>query len=1619
MSKFGSLRRSAWIRAGLIAIIMATSNLPVAMAQEPYPAIPDEPDALPVSAPASSGTVVSGEASWADEGVVAAMLAQPNVAFTIKINTLDDEWSVESDPAKRAATKCSLREALQATVQGNPNGNQGCGAASIGNFTEYNFDMIPGTYVLKLGTKPTDTVDELPNVGNGDKITIDGKGVVTIDGGGKLGRKTGIFRVVGGEMVLKKITLKNGVRGSGAAVQLSSGNLQLVEATFEENIADNGSGTAFGGAIDANGDVKCTKSIFKKNGAKGDGGAIHFGGSASVFDRCKFIENWAWGQGGAIENTGGGTSYPLIVESLFQGNFVKPPTGEPDFTQDPSGGGAIYNIGTIEIQRSEFVKNYTALSKGGGAIFNDGEMKIVDSALSRNEARIEGNVQTTMGGAILARGDLYLQRVSIHHNTAKLGGGLHGIGGLIYIVNTTISDNSAAFDGGVGNGLNPYNTGSEIHLIHSTIVRNDDNTPEPSNINSATNYKIYLGNSVIDSACGSIVNSYGGNVYYKFCARVPVDSNDDQTATDYQAMVTSDIGLEGLNNNGGPNLPEAEFLSIRVDSDSAAVDRGRDPQCADVLVEAKDQIAGQRPQGPKCDSGAMEVGSKPPKYESTPAAGQTIQFPAVFLGGGATQTQTKLTIKNSGGGVFQWQASVDEGWDGTFEFTGVKTSGGLSMNETAELTLFCKPKGQGSFYGMFLITTDLPDMPEIRYKLVCHSPNINGPYAGSNQQPGSASAGSAGPGETTQVSRSISNPGNQPVNGNATWKQTAGNAWSFSTNLAAVTAADASVAFAVPPGETLNFDIQCTPQAPGVISNVLRITTNDPINPVIEYEIGCEGVVPPAAPGLALMEAYDDGNPARRIVGMAISPDGRQLISGHWDDIGVGLYSVDQNSGGLSPQGSVSLPNMAAIGAVAFSPDGKNVYWTSSSGNGVAIANRDPNSGMVTPVKSITNATIYVCGVNPGNPPILITCPIQTMVGARDVEVSPDGANVYVSGQIDGSLTVFNRNLETGSLGYRQRFSNTVESTVPIEGAAGLAIPNDGKNVYMVSRTSSTLVNFARGDDGLLDLRQAFTNSVGGVTGINGVFAVAVSDDGEFVYAVGYSNDAVAIFDRNPADGFLTFVEAIGVGNGPYAIDISKDPNGERVLVSLWDGDGLTVLKRDRLTGQLKPVTILTEGVDAPNLDGVVNVVSSPDDAQVYLALWANSAGDSDASIRRVATLRPAPLVWNVSPASAAAGAQATTITVNGERFEDDSVVLWNGAALPTTFVNDRVLTALVDPAKLAAAGAFGIQVQTPQPGGGNSAALAFNVTAPGAQQTPSIESLSPPAAEFGEGPVNVIVTGANFIPQSQVRVNGGPVTTYYMSATRLLAELTAADLSTPGPLAFTVVNDPAAPAAAAQAAGVTVDPAQVDAVKTSLPLVFETSVPNTPAQASISSFAPASLPSGAPRQSITVKGSNFSQLAEAVSVALVDGTARPTLVIDDQTLLVTLRATDLAAPGALKVMIRTPGVPDSMSANFTVLAPGQNPKPVAETTFVEIAGSVRLTVSGSDFVSGAEVLLNGVVKPTTFVDSTRVIATISRADLATSKTVRVRNPGPGGGASNGLFLKEYYFTFAPIIGRK
>ena len=76
------------------------------------------------------------------------------------------------------------------------------------------------------------------------------------------------------------------------------------------------------------------------------------------------------------------------------------------------------------------------------------------------------------------------------------------------------------------------------------------------------------------------------------------------------------------------------------------------------------------------------------------------------------------------------------------------------------------------------------------------------------------------------------------------------------------------------------------------------------------------------------------------------------------------------------------------------------------------------------------------------------------------------------------------------------------------------------------------------------------------------------------------------------------------------------------------------------------------------------------------------------------------PSVTSLSPSSATAGAAGFSLTVNGNDFSSNAVVVWDGSALTTSFVNSKQITAAISATQIAQPDTVVVYVYNPTSSG-------------------------------------------------------------------------------------------------------------------------------------------------------------------------------------------------------------------------------------------------------------------------------------------------------------------------------
>lgn len=186
----------------------------------------------------------------------------------------------------------------------------------------------------------------------------------------------------------------------------------------------------------------------------------------------------------------------------------------------------------------------------------------------------------------------------------------------------------------------------------------------------------------------------------------------------------------------------------------------------------------------------------------------------------------------------------------------------------------------------------------------------------------------------------------------------------------------------------------------------------------------------------------------------------------------------------------------------------------------------------------------------------------------------------------------------------------------------------------------------------------------------------------------------------------------------------------------------------------------------------------------IPVSLVNPSPGGGTSAPMMLAVRNPVPAIASLTPDTALTGAPFT-LTVHGTSFTRSSVVRWNGAERPTTYVSGTRLTAAIPSADVAVATTASITVANPEPGGGVSGAMSLRVR----EAPPRIVSLSPSAVTAGSPAFTLTVGGSGFSTSSVVHWDGAARATQFVNASTLTIAVPAADVAAPGSPQVTVVN--------------------------------------------------------------------------------------------------------------------------------------------------------------------------------------------------------------------------------------
>ena len=387
-----------------------------------------------------------------------------------------------------------------------------------------------------------------------------------------------------------------------------------------------------------------------------------------------------------------------------------------------------------------------------------------------------------------------------------------------------------------------------------------------------------------------------------------------------------------------------------------------------------------------------------------------------------------------------------------------------------------------------------------------------------------------------------------------------------------------------------------------------------------------------------------------------------------------------------------------------------------------------------------------------------------------------------------------------------------------------------------------------------------------------------------------------------------------------------------------------------------------TTGSVVTNSSGVATF--SATDGTVELVTYTATDTTDSVVIGQTAAVNfiSVPTITGISPASRGQSATNQNLTLTGTNFVNGAVVTFANSGVTvnsTTFNSATSLTVNVTVAANASLGTSTVTETNPDTGTFTSGSI-FTVNA-----APTVTAVSPTSLNQGATSQALTVSGTGFVSGATPTFSGTGITvnsTTFVNATTLTVNVTIAGGATVGSSTITVTNPDAGNGTSG--AIFTVNPAPT-----------------------ITGVSPSSLNAGAVNQSLTVTGTDFvsgASLATAFSGSNI--TVLSTTFVNATTLTVNVSISSGAATGPRTFTVANGDGSIATSGSIFTVNAAPTVTAVSPTSLAQGATNQSLTITGTDFVSGASLA--------TVFSGTGITVNSTTLNSATSLTVNISITG-------------------------
>nr|WP_161501352.1 beta-propeller fold lactonase family protein [Rhodopirellula sp. SM50] len=332
----------------------------------------------------------------------------------------------------------------------------------------------------------------------------------------------------------------------------------------------------------------------------------------------------------------------------------------------------------------------------------------------------------------------------------------------------------------------------------------------------------------------------------------------------------------------------------------------------------------------------------------------------------------------------------------------------------------------------------------------------------------------------------------------------------------------------------------------------------------------------------SLFAGVNSSDTLYNVDGITLTADGKHLYALSPYGSKLALYSRDSVNDPFALQATWSdaSPGFAGLGSpshLIFDPDEQFGYLVAI--NTIFVVRRDAATGELTVVDSVEGAVSDNSAFD----------------RIRSVAISPDGEYLFTAGMYSDTVSVYRIDDSTGLLQPIQELRQGFDGVDGLDYPDLVQVTPDGAQLFVHSYFKSrlTVYDITPGSGRLVE-SQSFP-------GIGSSTDIEFSPDGEFVYCSSASGGSNKVYIFKRVAGQWTQQPTASVGLlTPRDLEISAD--GRFVYVADNGISKIVVLSRDSQTGELTSHQVLNDDLPHDSLGGVEFVKLSPDGRELFAA---------------------------------------------------------------------------------------------------------------------------------------------------------------------------------------------------------------------------------------------------------------------------------------------------------------------------------------------------------------------------------------------------------------------------------